>query len=92
MSLITCILFDVRIGGTQVISEKFFDGYGTSQVPTNTQWKTALIFNLSNLVNDGYFFSINGNTVTVYNLSCKNGTVSNTLQINVGINIDINCS
>ena len=83
---------DVRIDGTQVISSKFFDGYGTSQVPTNTQWKTALIFNLSSLVNEGYFFSVNGNTVTVYNLACQTETGSNTLQINVGINIDISCS
>lgn len=82
---------DVKINGTQVIQSKFFEGYGTSQVPTNSQWKSALIFNLSQLIEDGYYFYVNGNTVTVYNLTCANSTETTTLQINVGINIDINC-
>ena len=82
---------DVRIDGTQVIQSKFFEGYGTSQVPTNSQWKSALIFNLSQLIDDGYFFYVNGNTVTVYNLTCAESTQPSTLQINVGVNIDINC-
>jgi hypothetical protein len=82
---------DVRINGTQVIQSKFFDGYGTSQVPTNNQWKAALLFNLSQLINDGYYFYVNGNTVTVYNLTCAGTTEVTTLQINVGVNIDITC-
>jgi hypothetical protein len=83
---------DVKIDGTQVIQTKFFDGYGTSQVPTNNQWKAALILNLSQLVDDGYYFYVNGNTVTVYNLTCQTNTGTKSLQINVGINIDITCS
>jgi hypothetical protein len=82
---------DVRIDGTQVIQSKFFEGYGTSQVPTNNQWKAALLFNLSQLINDGYYFYVNGNTVTVYNLTCVGTTNVSTLQINVGVNIDITC-
>ena len=82
---------DVRIDGTQVIQSKFFEGYGTSQVPTNNQWKAALLFNLSQLINDGYYFYVNGNTVTVYNLTCVGTTNVTTLQINVGVNIDITC-
>jgi len=82
---------DVRIDGTQLIQSKFFEGYGTSQVPTNNQWKAALLFNLSQLINDGYYFYVNGNTVTVYNLTCVGTTNVSTLQINVGVNIDITC-
>ena len=82
---------DVRINGTQVIQSKFFEGYGTSQVPTNNQWKAALLFNLSQLINEGYYFYVNGNTVTVYNLTCVGTTEVTTLQINVGVNIDITC-
>ena len=82
---------DVRIDGTQVIQSKFFEGYGTSQVPTNNQWKAALLFNLSQLINNGYYFYVNGNTVTVYNLTCVGTTNVTTLQINVGVNIDITC-
>ena len=82
---------DVRINGTQIIQSKFFEGYGTSQVPTNNQWKAALLFNLSQLINEGYYFYVNGNTVTVYNLTCAGTTEVTTLQINVGVNIDITC-
>ena len=82
---------DVKINGTQVIQSKFFEGYGTSQVPTNNQWKAALLFNLSQLIDDGYYFYVNGNTVTVYNLTCAGTTEITTLQINVGVNIDITC-
>ena len=82
---------DVRINGTQVIQTKFFEGYGISQVPTNNQWKAALLQNLSQLIDDGYYFYVNGNTVTVYNLTCVGTTEVTTLQINVGVNIDITC-
>jgi len=82
---------DVKINGSQVIQSKFFEGYGTSQVPTNNQWKAALLFNLSQLINEGYYFYVNGNTVTVYNLTCVGTTEITTLQINVGVNIDITC-
>lgn len=82
---------DVKINGTQVIQSKFFEGYGTSQVPTNNQWKAALLFNLSQLINEGYYFYVNGNTITVYNLTCVGTTEVTTLQINVGVNIDITC-
>ena len=82
---------DVKINGTQVIQSKFFEGYGTSQVPTNNQWKAALLFNLSQLIDDGYYFYVNGNTVTVYNLTCVGTTEITTLQINVGVNIDSTC-
>jgi len=82
---------DVKINGSQVIQSKFFEGYGTSQVPTNNQWKAALLFNLSQLINEGYYFYVNGNTVTVYNLTCVGTTEVTTIQINVGVNIDITC-
>jgi hypothetical protein len=73
------------------VQNKFFDGYGTGQVPTNNQWKTALILNLQQLVNYGYFFYVNGNEVTIYNLTCASSSEPITLQINVGVNIDISC-
>ena len=34
---------------------------------------------------------VNGNVVTVYNLACAEDNIPSTLQINVGINIDITC-
>ena len=91
-SLVSTWYVDVAISGNTVIQSSFFTGFGPAQVPTNNQWRNALILNLAQLINDGYYFSINGNTVTVYNLACAEDEQSNTLEINVGINININCN
>jgi hypothetical protein len=91
-SLLSEWFVDVRIDGNIMFQTPFFTGYGTGQVPTNNQWKAALLLNLSQLVNDGYYFYVNGNVVTVYNLACAEDDIPSTLQINVGINIDITCN
>jgi hypothetical protein len=91
-SLVTTWYVDVAISGSTVIQTPFYTGFGPSQVPTNLQWKNALILNLAQLINDGYYFTVNGNSVTVYNLACAPDEQNNTLEINVGINIDINCN
>lgn len=90
-SLSTEWYVDVRIDGNIMFQAPFFNGFGTGQVPTNNQWKAALLFNLSQLVNDGYYFYVNGNVVTVYNLACAEDDIPSTLEINVGINLDITC-
>jgi len=82
---------EVKIDNVTLIQNQFFTGYGIGQVPTNIQWKSELVFNLSQLISFGYYFSLNGNTVTVYKLGCAEDTIPSTLQINVGINIDIDC-
>ena len=91
-SLVSTWYVDVEISGNTVIQSSFFTGFGPSQVPTNSQWRNALILNLAQLINDGYYFIVNGNSVTVYNLACAEDEQDNTLVINVGINIDINCN
>ena len=82
---------ELKIDNVTLIQNQFFTGYGIGQVPTNIQWKSALVFYLSQLISFGYYFSLNGNTVTVYKLGCAEDTIPSTLQINVGINIDIDC-
>jgi hypothetical protein len=91
-SLVSNWFVDVRIDGNIMFQSQFFTGYGLSQVPSNNQWKSALLLYLSQLINDGYYFFVNGNTVTVYNLACAEDDIPSTLQINVGINIDITCN
>lgn len=90
-SLVSNWFVDVRIDGNIMFQSQFFTGYGLNQVPSNNQWKSALLLYLSQLVNDGYYFYVNGNVVTVYKLTCAEDDIPSTLQINVGINIDITC-
>lgn len=82
---------DFRIGNEVLIQETFYDGYGYNDVPTNTQWRNALIAYLPELYNYGYTYYLNGNTLTVTNLSCLPQNMSETVYLNVGINISIDC-
>jgi hypothetical protein len=82
---------DLRIGNDVLIKESFYNGYGYTDVPTNTQWRNALINYLPELYNYGYTYYLNGNTLTITNLSCLPQNMSETVSLNVGINISIDC-
>ena len=83
---------DLTINGEQIIKEPFYVGYGLNDVPTNSQWRNALINYLPQLYNYGYTYYLNGNTLTITNLSCLTSNLVETVLLNVGINISINCT
>jgi hypothetical protein len=83
---------DLIINGEQIIKESFYTGYGMSDVPTNTQWRNALINYLPQLYNYGYTYYLNGNTLTITNLSCLTQDIVSAVSLDVGINININCT
>jgi len=91
-SVITDWYVDLSIGGEQIIREYFYGGYGLNDVPTTTQWRNALINYLPQLYNYGYTYYLNGNTLTITNLSCLTQNIVETVFLNVGINININCT
>jgi hypothetical protein len=83
---------DLRLGNEIIIQEQFYTGFGPTDVPTNTAWRTALINNLPQLTayNLGYF--LNGNDLTIYNLTMTPINIGENLFLNVGINIEISCN
>ena len=83
---------DLTINGEQIIQESFYTGYGMSDVPTSSQWRNTLINYLPQLYNYGYTYYLNGNTLTITNLACLNQNVADTVLLNIGINININCT
>lgn len=91
-SVITDWFFELSIGGEQIIKEYFYGGYGLNDVPTTTQWRNTLINYLPQLYNYGYTYYLNGNTLTITNLSCLTQNIVETVLLNVGINITINCT
>ena len=91
-SVISDWYVDLTINGVQIIKQSFYSGYGMSDVPTNTQWRNALINYLPELYNYGYTYYLNGNTLTITNLSCLTQNIVDTVSLNVGINININCT
>jgi hypothetical protein len=91
-SVLTDWYVDLTINGEQIIKESFYTGYGISDVPTDSQWRNALINYLPQLYNYGYTYYLNGNTLTITNLTCLTQNIVDTVLLNVGINININCT
>jgi len=91
-SVLTDWFVDLTINGEEIIKESFYTGYGITDVPTNTQWRNALINYLPQLYNYGYTYYLNGNTLTITNLTCLTQNMVDTVSLNVGINISINCT
>jgi hypothetical protein len=83
---------DIRLSGTLLRKDLFYTGYGAGDYPSSQQWLTAVENSLSTLSQDGLDYSINGSTITVSNIGCNNDFTNQTLQINAGVNISINCT
>jgi|694.fasta_scaffold07203_4 hypothetical protein len=91
-SVLTEWYVDLELNGQQIIKELFYVGFGYTAVPTTEQWRLALINYLPQLINYGYTYSLIGNILTITNLSCLDNTAISSVSLNVGINININCT
>ena len=83
---------DIRLSGVLLRKDLFYTGYGGGDFPSSQQWISAVETSLSNLDQDGLSYSINGTTITVTNIGCNNDFTNESLQINAGLNININCT
>jgi len=83
---------NLTIGGDVIIQEPFYTGYGLTDVPTNRAWRNALIQYLPQLYKYGFTYYLNGNMLTITSLTCTERNIRETLSLNSGINISINCS
>jgi hypothetical protein len=82
---------DLRLDNNILIQEEFYVGYGLTDVPTNTQWKTALVNSLPELTQYSLGYYLNGNMLTINNLTMTPMNLGELLTLNVGINIEISC-
>lgn len=83
---------DLKIGTDQIISEQFYTGYGISDVPTNALWRNTLITYLPNLYTYGFTYTLNGNLLTITSMTLEPRNIGETLSLNVGIGLSINCN
>ena len=83
---------DLRVGNTVLIQQIFFQGLGPNGYPTNAQWIDALNLYLPELYNYGYSFVINGTELTINNITSIPKFNNQIMTLNVGVNININCS
>jgi hypothetical protein len=78
--------------GTEIlIQQQFYTGFGQNDVPTNTDWKNALNLYLPQLIKYNLGYYINGNFITVKNLTLSPKNLGELFKLNVGIDMEINC-
>lgn len=82
---------DIRLDGDILTQYKFYDGYGVNDVPTNSQWYTGIENSLEYLYQEGLYYNLNGSVLTISNIGCNNDFTDKTLQVNVGVNVNLNC-
>lgn len=82
---------DLRLNNQILIQQQFYTGFGPTDVPTNVAWRTALINSLPQLTQDNLGYFLNGNDLTIYNLTMTPINIGENLFLNVGINIEISC-
>ena len=90
-SIVSSWYVDLRLDSDILVQEQFYTGYGANDVPTNTQWQSAIINHFLYLYQNGLAYSINGNTITFTNIGCMANFTDKTIYLNVGINLSINC-
>jgi hypothetical protein len=91
-SVQTSWFVDLRIDNQILIQQTFYSGYGYTDVPTNRTWRNAVIEYLPEIYDYGYTYFLNGNILTITNLTCTERDINKSLSLNVGINISINCN
>lgn len=82
---------DLEIGGQKIIQEPFYVGYGLTDVPTNQRWRNALIEYLPEVFDYGFTYFLNGNNLTITNMTCTPRNMNKSVKLNVCIDISINC-
>jgi hypothetical protein len=82
---------DLRIGDEILIQENFYNGFGISDVPSNSDWEIALFNFLPSIVNFGLTYFLYDNKLKVINLGNQPLYLNQKLTLNVGINIELTC-
>jgi hypothetical protein len=81
---------DIEINGTTVTSYPFFSQYGINNIPSDTDWYNGLIGALDSLINENYYYEIDGNLVRLYSLTCDLPSET-TIVLNAGLDLNIDC-
>jgi len=90
-SVVSTWYIDCRLDSDILIQGSFFTGYG-DQTPTTTQILTAIETELDTLYSFGLNYYLAGNNLIVSNTTCYDNFTNKTFHINIGVDIDINCT
>jgi hypothetical protein len=82
---------DLEIAGQKLIQQPFYTGYGLTDVPSNAAWRNSLIQNLPSIYDYGFTYFLNGNNLTITNMTCSPKNMNKSVKLNVCIDISISC-
>jgi hypothetical protein len=96
-SLQTSWFVNVVYNGNTIINYPFFNGVGYNNplsVPTGQTWINAITNSFVDLQNYGltYYFNDSYTNITIYNNSCIPINITQTFDLNVGINFNLLCN
>ena len=84
-------IVDLEIAGQKLIQQPFYTGYGLTDVPSNAAWRNSLIQNLPSIYDYGFTYFLNGNNLTITNMTCSPKNMNKSVKLNVCIDISISC-
>jgi hypothetical protein len=90
-SVISTWYIDCRLDDNVLIQSPFFTGYG-NETPTTTEILNGIETELDTLYSFGLNYYLAGNSLIVSNTTCYDSFTDKTLYINIGVDIDINCT
>ena len=90
-SVISTWYIDCRLDDNVLIQSPFFTGYG-DETPTTTEILNGIETELDTLYSFGLNYYLAGNNLIVSNTTCYDSFTDKTLYINIGVDIDINCT
>lgn len=83
---------DLRMDQNVLIQEQFYTGYGSIDYPSQSTIINAINEKLENLYQYGLNYYYTNNQLIVSNSTCYDNFTNKTLQLNIGIVVDINCN
>lgn len=90
-SVVSTWFIDLRLDNDILIQSSFFTGYG-DDTPTNTEILTGIETELDTLYSYGLNYYLAGNNLIVSNTTCYDSFTNKTLYLNIGVDIEINCT
>jgi hypothetical protein len=90
-SVVSTWFIDLRLDSDVLIQSSFFTGYG-DDTPTVNEILTGIETELDTLYSYGLNYYMAGNNLIVSNTTCYDSFTNKTLYLNIGVEIEINCT
>jgi hypothetical protein len=91
-SLKTNWYLNLKLDNQTLINELIYTGNGGLDVPTNQIWENSLENYLPQLIEQGMYYSISGNSLYIYNSGCDSYLNNKNLKINIALDFSISCN